>query len=67
MDDRVIELETKLAFQEDTLQTLDQVVVRQQADIDGLTKEVKKLHVQMKQMTSLLSEAAPDEAPPPHY
>ena len=63
---RLAEIETKLAFAEDLLDTLNQAVARQQGQIDSLQQQLRLLHQQMK-------EAAPDEARsprdeiPPHY
>lgn len=63
---RLTELETKLAFAEDLLETLNQTVVRQQAQIDSLQQQLRLLHQQLK-------DAVPDEARtprdeiPPHY
>ena len=63
---RLTELETKLAFAEDLLETLNQTVVRQQGQIDSLQQQLRLLHQQ-------LQDALPDEARiprdeiPPHY
>ena len=35
-DDRLVEVETKLAYQEDTIQQLNEVICRQQDQIDAL-------------------------------
>ena len=63
---RLNEIETKLAFAEDLLETLNQTVARQQGQIDSLQQQLRLLHQQLK-------EAVPDEARtprdeiPPHY
>ena len=65
-DSRLIELETKLAFAEDLLETLNQTVIRQQAQLDSMQQQLRLLHQQ-------LQDALPDEARtprdeiPPHY
>jgi SlyX protein len=65
-ESRLTELETKLAFAEDLLETLNQTVARQQGQIDSLQQQLRLLHQQLK-------EAVPDEARtprdeiPPHY
>lgn len=41
--DRADELEIKISFLEDALEKLDQVIIRQQAQIDALIHEVLKL------------------------
>jgi len=64
--DRLTELESKLAFAEDLLETLNQTVVRQQGQIDSLQQQLRLLHER-------LQDAVPDEARtlrdeiPPHY
>ena len=63
---RLTEIETKLAFAEDLLETLNQTVARQQGQIDSLQQQLRLLHQQLK-------EAVPDEPRtprdeiPPHY
>ncbi|MCL5059750.1 MAG: SlyX family protein [Candidatus Thermoplasmatota archaeon] len=65
-ESRLTELETKLAFAEDLLETLNQTVVRQQAQLDSMQQQLRLLHQQ-------LQDALPDEARtprdevPPHY
>jgi len=66
MDARLNELEAKLAFAEDMVETLNQTVIRQQAQLDLLQQQLRLLHQQ-------LQAALPDEARnlrdeiPPHY
>lgn len=63
---RLTELESKLAFAEDLLETLNQTVFRQQGQIDSLQQQLRLLHQQLK-------DAVPDDARtprdeiPPHY
>ena len=65
-ESRLTELETKLAFAEDLLETLNQMVIRQQAQLDSMQQQLRLLHQQ-------LQDALPDEARtprdeiPPHY
>jgi len=66
MEDRLTELEVKLAFAEDLLETLNATVYRQQQQIDRLEREVRELRKQL--MASMPQEARSlrDEIPP-HY
>lgn len=64
---RIIELETKLSFQEDILQELNSHVITQQADIDKLTELCKLLKDQYKEIVSSLPDAASGDEVPPHY
>lgn len=67
MDERLVDLEARLAFQERTLQELNDVVVRQQRDIDRLTKELETLRTQMRSVMPSLVAPQSEETPPPHY
>jgi SlyX protein len=66
METRLNELEAKVAFAEDLIETLNQAVIRQQGQIDLLQQQLRLLHQQ-------LQDALPDEARtprdeiPPHY
>ncbi len=66
IETRLIEIEAKLAFAEDLVETLNQTVIRQQGQIDLLQQQIRLLHQRMQ-------EARPDEARtsidevPPHY
>ena len=63
---RFIELETKLAFAEDLLETLNQTVARQQGQIDSLQQQLRLLHQQLKDTQSGGTSSPRDEIPP-HY
>lgn len=62
---RITELEVKLAFAEDMLDTLNNTVFRQQEQIKRLLREVRELRDQLQSMPteprSLFDEL------PPHY
>ncbi len=66
---RLIELESKLAFAEDLLDTLNQTVARQQGQIDMQQQQLRLLHLQMQQMKDALPDDArsPRDDIPPHY
>ena len=68
MNERITELEIKVAYQEDTIQQLDRVVCKQQDQLDLLKEQVKQL-TQSAQQTEGGSKnisSAFDEIPP-HY
>ena len=67
MQQRIAELESQLAFQEDTLQTLNAIVTRQQQQIDKLQHDIQSLLVQLQQLSDSLRRPVSEEAPPPHY
>lgn len=70
MDDaaeqRIQDLEAKLTFQDDTLQTLNDALVKQQSRIDHLQATLKWLLERARQQG--FDELEPsDDLPPPHY
>ncbi len=67
LEQRIIELETKLSFQEDLLQELNSHVITQQAQIDKLTELCKLLKDQYKEIVSSLPDSATGDEVPPHY
>lgn len=65
MEERLNELEAKLAFAEDLIETLNQAVIRQQAQLDLLQQQLRLLH---QQLQALPDEArTPRDEIPPHY
>jgi len=65
-DARLTELETKLAFAEDLLETLNQIVVRQQDQIDSLQQQLRLLNERLKDSRPDETRTPRDETPP-HY
>ena len=68
-DQRLTELEIKASFQEDLLDQLNQVIVRQQQDIAQLRRDMDTLRQQALQATDAgpgLLRDLRDERPP-HY
>lgn len=67
MSDKITELETRIAFQDATIQELNDVVVRQQGEIDRLTRDLEMLKTQVRSMASYPVAGRDEETPPPHY
>jgi SlyX protein len=65
-DQRLTDLEIKASFAEDLLDELNQVIVRQQQEIDLLMREVRQLRLQMPDNTGPAQGKASEELPP-HY
>lgn len=63
---QLIELQTQLAFQEDALQTLDDVVAAQQLRLDKMEQTNTRLELQLAELITWLDEQR-DDQPPPHY
>lgn len=66
IDDRLTDLEIKASFSEDLLEQLNQVVIRQQAQIDMLVQQVSELRRQLQDSASGEFRSVADERPP-HY
>lgn len=66
LERRIADLETRLAFQDDTIQALNDVLVEQQAAVDRLQAQLKLLARRQEDMQSGIGMEG-DEAPPPHY
>ncbi|MDG1580230.1 MULTISPECIES: SlyX family protein [unclassified Pseudomonas] len=66
LEQRVVELESRLAFQDDTIAALNDELVEQQ-------RLIERMQVQMKELARRLEEGANQfglaegDAPPPHY
>jgi SlyX protein len=65
-ESRLTELETKLAFAEDLLETLNHTVVRQQAQLDSMQQQLRLLHQQLQEALPDDTRTPRDEIPP-HY
>ena len=63
---RINELEIKASFMEDTLEQLNQVVVRQQQQIDALIRELTELRQRQPDGDAPTFRSLRDELPP-HY
>lgn len=66
MESRIDELEVKIGFAEDMLETLNQTVYRQQQQIDRLQLDLHALRQQMQQSLPAEQRSLRDEIPP-HY
>jgi SlyX protein len=63
---RLTELEAKLAFTEDMVDTLNQTVIRQQAQLDLMQQQLRLLHQRMQDALPEETRSLRDELPP-HY
>jgi SlyX protein len=67
MNERLTELEVRVAFQEKTIQDLNEVVTQQQRQIDRLRQELEAVKSRLAALAPALVIPQEDEKPPPHY
>tara|TARA_B100001057_G_scaffold328897_1_gene329287 strand:+ start:2396 stop:2599 length:204 start_codon:yes stop_codon:yes gene_type:complete len=65
-DDHLVAIETKLSFQEDLLDQLNSIIIKQQKDIDSLKCEFLLIQKKITSMSESIENAGIDERPP-HY
>ncbi len=65
-DDRLTELEIKASFADDLLEQLNDLVARQQQQIEALQRELIALRQQVRDAPAIGGGSALDERPP-HY
>jgi SlyX protein len=65
--ERLVELETRVAFQEHTLAELNDVVASQSRELVDLRRELERALADLKTLRGLLYADPASEPPPPHY
>ena len=66
MNDIIEDLQTRLVFQEDSIDQLNKTVARQDQAIELLQQQVQHLYGQFKQLSEQQAESSQTEIPP-HY
>lgn len=64
-EDGVVELQTRLAFQEHTIAELNEALVDQQRQIDQLNLALDSLMTRVRELPS--GDTNEPDPPPPHY
>jgi SlyX protein len=67
IENRIVDIEIKVACQEDLIDELNQTVYRQQKKIDELEALCSALARHVKDMRDAATERGPANEPPPHY
>ena len=67
MNLKIIELEHKVAFQEHTIDTLNDEVYRQQRKLDVLETKLLLITKKIKELNTANIELQENETRPPHY
>jgi SlyX protein len=67
LEDRLTELEVKLAFVDDTVATLNATVSDHDRALADIRIAIERLRAELTGVRTALSHDARDEPPPPHY
>ncbi len=67
LETRLDELETRLAFQDDLINTLSEQVAKQELELRELWQAKQLLHKQLKEVSPSNIKREEEETPPPHY
>jgi SlyX protein len=65
LSDRIDALETRLTFQDETIETLNKTITAQWQQIDALTRQLANLNERLQETES--HAPAIGNEPPPHY
>lgn len=65
LGERVDTLEMRLAYQDDTIETLNQTITAQWKQIDALTRKIAELTERLQEAEA--NAPGPANEPPPHY
>ena len=63
--ERIDTLETRLAYQDDTIETLNQTITAQWKQIDALTRQIAQLNERLQEAET--NAPGPANERPPHY
>jgi len=65
---RIDELESRLAFQDDLIESLNETVTRQDLDLTRVTRRLQDLAAKINDIGNAAAAAPPSDAEiPPHY
>lgn len=67
MNEEIIDLQSRMAFQDGLLEHLNQVVTDQQQQIDRLERAIAVLRSQLESLHTTQVMGHNNEPPPPHY
>lgn len=66
-EERLIEIESKIAYQEDTVQELNKVIYQQQKQIDRLEAICNSLINHVRDLSDAMAASSSANEKPPHY
>ena len=65
--ERLIDLETRIAFQEHTLGELSQLIHEQRLELDALRRTLERFSSDLRNLRDAFVADPATEPPPPHY
>ncbi|ABD86913.1 SlyX family protein [Rhodopseudomonas palustris] len=65
LSERIDALEIRIAYQDETIETLNATITAQWQQLDALTRQVKSLGDRLQEAEA--NAPAPSNEPPPHY
>ena len=66
-EERGDELESRLAFQDEHIQQLNDIITKLQLEVMTLNQRMTHSEMRLQEMTPSLLKPLSEEAPPPHY
>lgn len=67
MENKIIDLQSKLAFQDETINELNEVITDQQNQLDQLREDIRLLNLRIASVVESSGSTEEKEPPPPHY
>jgi len=67
MKERITDMEIQLMHHENSIQQLNEVVTRQELEIEKLRNDMRQMMRHLQMITPSLVRDALEEEPPPHY
>jgi len=67
LESRITELETRLAFQESTLQQLSELLADKQQQMEAMQTTLDELQLRFREMMAATPGATESDETPPHY
>jgi len=67
IEERLIELETRMAYQERMIEELNQALTGQQRQLDQLEARLARIELHMREQAEGFIARASEDVPPPHY
>jgi len=64
-NDRIVALEERIAYQDQTIEDLNQTILQLWKELEGLRRQIGKLGDELNTIASDVPQAP--EPPPPHY